>query len=61
MQWRERLRLYYVDQTLAHELENCNESHRDAHSSLFGTEQVHEFYETGLLEGRENIAHPLAD
>ena len=44
----------------AHQLEDGDEGHRDAHAALFGPEQLHELDETRPLERRENIRHARA-
>src|SRR5262249_32552129 len=61
MQRGERLSLHDVDQPLAHQLEDGDEGHRDAHPSLLRPEEAHEFYETGGLKCGKDVTHTCAD
>jgi hypothetical protein len=60
VQRRVGLGLHNVDQRLAHQLEDGDESHRHAGAPLFRPEQLGEGHEAAALQRREHVAHALA-
>src|SRR5689334_21861888 len=55
-----RLRLHDIDQTFAHQLEDCNKGDRHAHPPFRGIKQRDELYEARALKRRDDIRHALA-